>query len=109
MIDNGGLEVLKGCSFYAQVHLRSRETVASAFSAMGGWKIRKAGFEELEAMSESGELIIESSDPVLVHGEVLPIEFVSVNKVLSSFGRPWKSELYDEQGTLVKSYGAGST
>jgi hypothetical protein len=96
-------------NYFASVHTKDRDAVTTAFKRDDHWTIRKAGFEEFEARSRSGELIIEAQRPVLIHGPLHPDAVTRVNAILSSIGRPWNSEFYDSEGNLVQNFGDGTT
>jgi hypothetical protein len=96
-------------NYFAEVQIENPDAVAATFTHDGKWIIRKAGFEEFEVRSAYGELIIEAGGPVLVHGTLDPSAIEGVNRILASIGHPWKSEFYDDQGTILQSYGDVAT
>ena len=81
---------------------RSPADVATLFPA-NVWRIRKCSWTDYEAISEFAELVIEASDPVLIHGPVAdPANNVPrVIAPLESAGLSGSFECYTADGALL--------
>ena len=91
-------------NFYARVDgALSRREVADLY-ASAGWSMRKCGWDEFEVRCATGELVIESERPILVHGPVSEIAS-NVDRVvepLRSAKLAFSAECYDDDRRLIR-------
>jgi hypothetical protein len=76
---------------------------AAALLQDEGWTVRKAGFAEYEATEEGAEMLIEASEPVLIHGMSVRPE-KTTERMAAIFRRAavrFTFEIYDTDGRLV--------
>ena len=90
-------------NFYSTVdtHLTPRE-VAAVFESCG-WGVRRCSRTDFEAFNDVAELLIESSNPVLIHGSVADVSSTSLRIVapLAAAGLSGSFECYDQRGALI--------
>jgi hypothetical protein len=77
------------------------------------WNIRKCSWTDFEATSGFAEIVIESSNPVLIHGPVVDVSMNSLRIIepLTAAGLFGTFECYDEFGVLIleKTFGGPDT
>lgn len=78
------------------------EAIAKRF-APPVWRVRKCSWTDFEAVSDFAEVVIESSNPVLVHGPVADVTVNSLRVVepLIAAGFSGSFECYDESDVLI--------
>jgi hypothetical protein len=97
-------------NFYCSVHTQKGPgEIARVF--VPDWRVRNCSWTDYEAQSDFAEVVIESSDPVLVHG---PVSNVLVNslriiELLAAAGLSGTFECYDESDALILEKRFGST
>jgi hypothetical protein len=92
-----------GSNLFATVHAAAgAEAVARAY-ARAGWTVRACGWTEWEARCAFAELVVEGTDPVLVHGPVADVVANAERAVapLREAGIPFRAECYDADGALL--------
>jgi len=86
------------------------EEIARLF-ASPVWRVRKCSWTDYEAISDFAELVIEASNPVLVHGLVADptVNADRVVEPLVAAGLYGSFEVYDDGHALIleKPFGAG--
>jgi len=96
-------EIPNSSNFHSSLYtLLSREQVAELYHRHG-WQIRKCSWTDYEARCPFAEVVIESEDPILMHGSVADIT-ANLAKILAPLGVAeircsW--ECYDENGELI--------
>ena len=97
-------------NFYASVQTDVKPEAVARLFAPPVWNVRKSSWTDFEAVSEFAEVVIESSNPVLVHG---PVADVAVNgqrivEPLVAAGLSGSFECYDEALALIfeRAFGA---
>jgi hypothetical protein len=90
-------------NFYSSVQTDLQPEAVARLFAPPVWSVRKCSWTDFEAVSEFAEVVIESSNPVLVHG---PVADVTVNgrrivEPLVAAGLSGSFECYDEVHTLI--------
>jgi hypothetical protein len=94
-------------NFFATLHTPlSRESVADLYRDLG-WSVRKCGWLEFEIESAFAAVVIESVQPILMHGAVDDVASRAVDVVapLVRAGVRYEAEYYDEGGELVRVLG----
>jgi hypothetical protein len=92
-----------GSNFYSSLYTKlSKEQVAGLYSPLELWS-RKCSWFDYEIRGEWAELVIESKDPILMHG---PVADVLANadrllKPLRDAGVKYSAEAYDDEGNLI--------
>lgn len=71
------------------------------YFASQGWQVRKTTWEDFELGCLWAELVLESDDPVLLHGLLMADKFNGLLILLNALNIAYRSELYDEQGELI--------
>ena len=61
-----------------------------------GWQVRKTTWEDFELRCLWAELVLESHDPVLLHGLLMADKFDELLTLLNELNIAYRSELYDE-------------
>jgi hypothetical protein len=96
-------------NFYSSVQTGMQPGEIARLFAPPVWRVRKCSWTDFEAISEFAEVVIESSNPVLLHG---PVADVTVNgqrivEPLVAAGLSGSFECYDEANALIleKSFG----
>jgi hypothetical protein len=90
-------------NFYSSVRTELGPEAVARLFAPPVWTVRKCSWTDYEAISEFAEVVIESSNPVLVHG---PVADVTVNGVrvvepLAAAGLSGSFECYDDADALI--------
>jgi hypothetical protein len=91
-------------NFYGIVSSTEVSVVGKAFRREG-WRVRKSGWEEMEASNPSSEIgIARDWQGVLLSGSVAIRSGVvaAIDRVLYTIGSPYRFEVYDEEKKLVK-------
>jgi len=78
------------------------EWVAKLFAPFG-WVVRKCSWTDYEVYCDFAELVIESENPILIHGPVTDLfaNLPRIIKPLSHAGVSYSLECYDENRELV--------
>ena len=90
-------------NFYSSVRTGMQpEEIARLFTPPV-WRVRKCSWTDFEAVSDFAEVVIESSNPVLVHGPVAEVAVNSLRVVepLVAGGLSGTFECYDEADLLI--------
>ena len=66
-----------------------------------GWQVRKTTWEDFELSCAWAILVLESDNPVLLHGLLMADKFDELLALLNELNIAYRSELYDEQGELI--------
>lgn len=84
---------------------RSRQEVAGLF-AERGWSTRKCSWDDYEVECLVAELVVESENPMLLHGPVADAVTVGaeVAAVLQAASIACSVEGYDETGKMIASF-----
>jgi hypothetical protein len=90
-------------NFYSSVQTGMPPEEIARLFAPPIWHVRKCSWTDFEAVSAFAEVVIESSNPVLVHG---PVADVTVNALrvvepLAGAGLSGTFECYDESDALI--------
>ncbi len=90
-------------NFYCSVHTQQRPNELAKLFASPDWGVRKCSWEDYEARSDFAEIVIESTDPVLIHGPVANVEVncLRIVELLVAAGLSGKFECYHESGSLI--------
>jgi|JI10StandDraft_1071094.scaffolds.fasta_scaffold807922_3 hypothetical protein len=95
------LNLPESSNFFCSIHsLISKMTIADYFVSQG-WQVRKTTWEDFELGCLWAELVLESHDPVLLHGLLMADKFDELLALLNELNIAYRSELYDEQGELI--------
>lgn len=96
-------------NFYSSIRTGAQPDAIARLFVAPVWHVRTCSWTGFEAVSAFAELVIESSNPVLVHG---PVADVTVNgprviEPLVAGGLSGSFECYDDAGSLIleKSFG----
>lgn len=90
-------------NFYSSVRTDLRPDAIARLFAPPVWRVRKCSWTDFEAVSDFAEVVIESSNPVLVHGPVADVTVNSLRVIesLASAGLSGTFECYDESDALI--------
>jgi hypothetical protein len=85
------------------LHTQLNRNAVVAFFAASGWSTRECGFAEHEIRAPFAELVLESEDPVLLHGTVADIlvNAPRIAEILQRAEISFSLECYDADGALV--------
>jgi hypothetical protein len=80
----------------------SRERVAGLFASFG-WEARKCSWTDYEVVCDFAELVIESENPILIHGPVADLlaNLPRIIEPLARAGVAYSLECYDENRGLI--------
>jgi hypothetical protein len=78
----------------------SKVEIIDCFASQG-WQVRKTTWEDFELRCLWAELVLESHDPVLLHGLLMADKFDELLTLLSGLNIAYRAELYDEEGMLI--------
>lgn len=89
-------------NFYCVVHTQKGPEELARIFAPPDWRVRNCSWKDYEAQSDFAEIVIESTDPVLIHGPVANVEVncLRIVELLVAAGLSGKFECYDESGSL---------
>ena len=96
-------------NFFGSLHTSlSRQAVAGLYRSCG-WSIRLCGCADFEIRCAFAELLIESNDPVLIHGLVVDVTANAdeIMQPLHRAGVPHTVELYGANGELLRQVKSG--
>ena len=90
-------------NFYGSVLTDWQPQLVARLFAPPLWTVRKCSWTDFQAVSEFAELVIESSNPVLVHGPVVNVTVNSLRVIepLVDAGLSGTFECYDESDALI--------
>ena len=90
-------------NFYSSVQTGMQPEEIARLFAPPVWRVRKCSWTDFEAVSDFAEVVIESSNPVLVHGPVAEVTVNSLRVVepLAAAGLSGTFECYDESDALI--------
>lgn len=96
-------ELPERTNFYCSVHTKQGAKELAELFTPPDWRVRKCSWKDYEAKSDFAEVVIESTDPVLIHGPVANVEVNSLRivELLVAAGFSGKFECYDESGSLA--------
>lgn len=96
-------EVPDRTNFYCSVHTQQKPKELARLFAPPDWRVRKCSWKDYEAKSVFAEIVIESTDPVLIHGPVANVEVncAKIAELLAAAGLSGTFECYDESGLLM--------
>ena len=98
-------------NFYGCVRTDLQPEAVARLFAPPAWSVRKCSWTDFEVVSEFAEVVIESSNPVLVHGLVadVTVNGLRVVEPLVRAGLSGSIECYDDADVLIleKSFGGG--
>ena len=78
----------------------SKMTIVDYFVSQG-WQVRKTTWEDFELRCAWAILVLESDDPVLLHGLLMADKFNELLILLNQLNIAYHAELYDEEGELI--------
>ena len=90
-------------NFYSSVRTDRRPEAIARLFAPPVWRVRKCSRTDFEAASDFAEVVIESNDPVLVHGLVadVAVNCARVVEPLAAAGLSGAFECYDDSQALI--------
>ncbi len=98
-------------NFYCSVHTQRGPKELAGLFAPPDWRVRKCSWKDYEAQSDFAEIVIETTDPVLIHGAVANVEVncLRIVELLAAAGLSGKFECCDESGSLMLERRFGGT
>ena len=89
--------------FGCVTHPEGPKSVANLF-AQHGWHVRKCSWTDYEVRCEFADLVIESQNPVLIHGPVADLltNLPRIVEPLATAGVPYSIEGYNAKRELIR-------
>lgn len=90
-------------NFYCSVDTELLPKAIAQLYAGPIWHVRKCSLKDFEAISDFAEVVIESSNPVLIHGPVMEVLMNSerIIEPIAAAGLTGTFECFDASGRLI--------
>lgn len=96
-------ELPDSTNFYSSVRTDWQPEAIARLFARPVWRVRKCSRTDFEALSDFAEIVVESSNPVLIHGLVadVTVNGPRIVEPLAAAGLSGTFECYDAGGVLI--------